>query len=496
MVLPGTHLHRFRKLPAALLLTAVLAGAACGQKSGTGGPGADPLAAPEAATSANGTPDFSGEEALEPSGAPLGTDFPPSISSTSGRTAGTERPSLRPAGGSATSGPVASRSSTPATSGTAAKASDAPAPAEDRTGVTGSEIVIGIHAPLTGAAPIPSDSVDKAKDLYWKWIRERGGIHGRNVRVVFRDDQYNPTRAVQVCREMVEEERVFLLMGIGADQVATCARYASDKGVPYFSPGGSEVGLEPLRTYFALSMSYPAQSPMLVQLIKRTGKTRLGIVVSDTANYNDTEESITAAARAAGLQIVRNTRLSKNANQSQALAEASAQRQAGAEVVYVMVSPGVFLNLAHAAQSQAYNPQWVGPGMTSGLNLVAEFGCPSIGPAKFLSPFPQLDVIDRYDPDYRAAYRKYNNGEEADDLGLVAWGIEKTLGLMFQATGRDLSRQRFVATLESGREFASGVLPPLRFGPGKRFGATQAHLLEADCSQRRYRTLAAFASAL
>jgi hypothetical protein len=67
---------------------------------------------------------------------------------------------------------------------------------------------------------------------------------------------------------------------------------------------------------------------------------------------------------------------------------------------------------------------------------------------------------------------------------------------MLDASGRDLSRQRLMATLESGREFATNVFPPLPFGPGKHFGAIQAHLLEADCSQRRFRTLATFASAL
>ena len=113
--------------------------------------------------------------------------------------------------------------------------------------------MIGIHAPLTGAAPVPEDSVDKAKDLYWKFIAERGGIFGRNVRVVFRDDQYNPSRAVAVCREMVEEEHAFLLVGVGTDQVVSCARYASQAGVPYFSMGGGEAAVATVNATFHLS---------------------------------------------------------------------------------------------------------------------------------------------------------------------------------------------------------------------------------------------------
>ena len=48
--------------------------------------------------------------------------------------------------------------------------------------------------------------------------------------------------------------------------------------------------------------------------------------------------------------------------------------------------PTTFLDLAHSAQGQAYTPLWVGPGLSNGLNLVAEFGCPSIAGARFLSP--------------------------------------------------------------------------------------------------------------
>src|SRR5207244_4277505 len=84
----------------------------------------------------------------------------------------------------------------------------------NRTGVTDKEIVIGIHAPVTGAAPFPQTTFDTGKDVYWKFVNEKGGVAGgRSVRVVFRDDQFNPQRAVQVCREMVEQEKVFLLIG-------------------------------------------------------------------------------------------------------------------------------------------------------------------------------------------------------------------------------------------------------------------------------------------
>jgi hypothetical protein len=81
----------------------------------------------------------------------------------------------------------------------------------DKSGVTDDEIVIGIHAPVTGASPIPQESFDIGKDIYWKFLAESDPdkLFGRKVKVVFFDDKFNPNEAVRVCREMVEKEKAF-----------------------------------------------------------------------------------------------------------------------------------------------------------------------------------------------------------------------------------------------------------------------------------------------
>lgn len=487
-------------------LVAALVSAACGQKAGVGDPqqtaavpvvetGASPTTVPPggqpAVTQPTETTAVAGPAVPSGAAAPSRsrpTPVPPQRSaSASGAPAQDTRPS----------GPASSTTTTAARAQAAKAEPSSPAAAtnpRDREGVTDKEIVIGVHAPITGAAPVPQDSVDKAKDLYWKFLAERGGIFGRNIRIVFRDDQFNPSRAVAVCRELVEQEHAFILFGIGADQSTACARYASQVGVPYFATGGGEASVAGLKNFFGISMSLPQQGPMLAQMVKKLGKTKVGVVAINTPNYDDTFNSLVQSAKGAGLNVVRTDRISKNPTQSEALAETNSLRTAGAEAVLLMHTPVAFLNLAHAAQGQAYMPLWAGPGLSNGLNLVAEFGCPSIGGARFLSPFPQLDVIDRFDADYKPAYRRYNKGEEPDDLGLMVWGLEKTLHQFLAAAGPDLSRSKLMAVLESGREFVSNIFPPVRFGPAKHFGATQAHLLEADCSNRRYRTVATFAS--
>jgi branched-chain amino acid transport system substrate-binding protein len=364
----------------------------------------------------------------------------------------------------------------------------------DRTGVADNTIRIGIHAPVTGAAPFPQSAFEQSNDLYWKFLAEKGGVHGRNVQVVFRDDEYNPTSAVQACREMVEQEKVFLIIGFaGTDQIAACARYAESANVPYFSGGTTEDGLSGLNRYFAISQTYDQQSSLLASLMKnRIKKTKVAIVVIETPALNATVRSITSAVlKVGGLQIVRSSRIGKYASDAELLSEAQQLRNAGAEIVYVIAAPIPFIKLATNAQAQTYTPTWVGPGTTNGFHVVAQAGCPAIANAKFLSPFPQLDAIDELDADYKPAYRKHV-GNTPDDIGILNWGMNKTIHQMLEATGRDLSRQSFLKTVTSGRVFHSGVYPDVSYDSRVRFGAKTSHLLEADCSQRSWRTTGRF----
>jgi ABC-type branched-subunit amino acid transport system substrate-binding protein len=364
----------------------------------------------------------------------------------------------------------------------------------DRTGVNDTTVRIGIHAPVTGAAPFPQHAFEQSDDLYWKFLAEKGGVHGRNVEVIFRDDKYNPTSAVQACREMVEEQKVFAIIGFaGADQITACARYADSVNVPYFSGGVNEDGLAGLNRYFAISQTYDQQSATLVKLMKnKIKKTKVGIVVIATPSLNNTVRSITSEVlKAGGLQIVRSSRIGKYASDAELLSEAQQLRNSGAEVVYIIAAPIPFIKLATNAQAQAYHPTWIGPGTTNGLAVVAQAGCPSIDGAKFLSPFPQLDAIDELDPDYKPAFRRYV-GSNPDDVGILMWGLNKVLHQMLDAAGRDLSRQSFLKTVTSGRVFRSNVYPDVSYDSTIRFGAKTAHLLEADCSTRSWKTTGRF----
>jgi ABC-type branched-subunit amino acid transport system substrate-binding protein len=348
---------------------------------------------------------------------------------------------------------------------------------------------------VTGASPIPQTTFDTGKDIYWKFLADSDpeALGGRTVRVVFRDDEFNPNRAVQVCREMVEREKAFVLVGGGgADQITACAKYADSVGVPYFSAGVNETGLTDLSTYFAVSLTYAQQVPLLIDLLEELDVKKVAAVINDTPSFQDPHDAFIEAAEDADLDVVADDTINKVASEAEALAEVGKLKRAGAEAVFLLTSPLVYLSLASAARNQDFSPAFVGPGITSGLNAVMNFGCPAVGNGQFFSPFPGLDVIDELDPDYIPAYEEFGGGAEPDDIGIALWGLNKSIKLVFEATGDDLGRAKLMDTIEEEEGFASNVYPPVSFTPDRHFGGSGAHLLKANCDIKQYETAEQF----
>lgn len=365
----------------------------------------------------------------------------------------------------------------------------APAGGGDRTGVTDTTIKIGVHAPVTGAAAVPQRSFENAVGTYFEAINKKGGIFGRKIEVFFEDDQFRPDVARTKCKGMAEQTKVFLLVGgAGADQIDACARYAAEAGVPYISGGVHESrpgqsALSSLSTYFAVSLTYDQQAPMLARLYKslHNGK-KVVVITADNDSLNGYHDKATAALKsAAGSNLAYSERIPKN-TQSEALAIGTKICNSGASAVVWNASPSTLINVT---KSMTCTPQFIGPGLTNGLNIVATATCPSLNGALFYSPFPGMDVMRKngqFVSDYQA-----KNGSAPDDIGAAIYGLEKIIVSMLQASGKDLTREGFMSTIAKQKTFNTGVFPTTNFT--SRFGGTAMHLLKADCGSREYVTV-------
>ncbi|MBA0126090.1 ABC transporter substrate-binding protein [Haloechinothrix sp. YIM 98757] len=352
----------------------------------------------------------------------------------------------------------------------------------DTTGVTDDAITIGIHAPVTGAAAFPQESFRDGVGVYAEYINDQVGIHGRDLEVIFRDDGFDPNQARSVCREMAEEEEVFLLIGGGgSDQIDACARYAETVGVPYLSAGVHEErpGLGSIATdaFYALSLTYEQQIPLITDLIDSDHSgSDVALLVGDNDSLNSFYQEAESELDA-NTSLVHAQRVPKDTGARDAPEIGRRICASGADVAVWNASPSGLINVS---KSMTCTVTWMGPGNTNGLDIVATGGCPQIEGAQYYSSFPGTDKIDEMDPNYTPSYRQKNNSEP-DDIGVALWGIEKMVAQIAEAAGEDLSRESFTATLESGDTFDNGVYPAVRFNGDTRFGGTAMHLREARC---------------
>jgi ABC-type branched-subunit amino acid transport system substrate-binding protein len=80
-------------------------------------------------------------------------------------------------------------------------------------GVTKTTVTVGGHFPLTGPAAPGYSEIPVAIDAYFKHVNAHGGINGRQLKLIARDDGYNPTNTVKVTKQLVLQDKVFAIVG-------------------------------------------------------------------------------------------------------------------------------------------------------------------------------------------------------------------------------------------------------------------------------------------
>lgn len=118
-------------------------------------------------------------------------------------------------------------------------------------------------------------------------VNRAGGIKGRKLELKSADDGYEPTRSIGVVKKLLNEDKVFAIVGtVGTPTAASIQPIASNAGVPLI---GAFTGAEFLREpYKPLVMNirasyYQETEAMVEHLTRDLGYTRIGIMYPDDA---------------------------------------------------------------------------------------------------------------------------------------------------------------------------------------------------------------------
>ena len=119
-------------------------------------------------------------------------------------------------------------------------------------GVTSTTIKLGGTFPLSGIASIYAP-IPKGMDAYFKYVNSRKGpdgkkgVYGRKIVWRYYDDAYNPSQTVQFTHKLVEQDKVFAIVGsLGTEHNLAIRPYLNDRKIPQLliSTGDSAFGLE------------------------------------------------------------------------------------------------------------------------------------------------------------------------------------------------------------------------------------------------------------
>ena len=83
-------------------------------------------------------------------------------------------------------------------------------------GVTSTSITFGTHQPLTGPAAPGYSEIAPASQAFFDYVNAHGGVYGRKIHLIIKDDAYNPTQTVNVVHQLVLQNKVFgIFEGLG-----------------------------------------------------------------------------------------------------------------------------------------------------------------------------------------------------------------------------------------------------------------------------------------
>jgi ABC-type branched-subunit amino acid transport system substrate-binding protein len=100
-------------------------------------------------------------------------------------------------------------------------------------GVSSSSVTFGTHQPLTGPAAPGYSEIAPASQAFFNYLNAQGGINGRKITLIYKDDEYNPAKTVTVTHELVLNSKVFgLFEGLGTPTHTKVVGYLNASKVP------------------------------------------------------------------------------------------------------------------------------------------------------------------------------------------------------------------------------------------------------------------------
>jgi branched-chain amino acid transport system substrate-binding protein len=206
-------------------------------------------------------------------------------------------------------------------------------------GIAADPIKIGVTGPFTGGSAPMGVSMRDGVKLAVTEINAQGGVLGRKIELVERDDEAKNERGVQVAQELINKEKVVATVGFINTGVALASqRFYQEAKIPVINnvATGSVITKQfadqPENYVFRTSANDSIQSSMIVEEAITKRKMKKVAILADSTNYGQLgREDLEKALDKKGIKAVAVEKYNiKDVDMTPQLLKA---KQAGAEAV-------------------------------------------------------------------------------------------------------------------------------------------------------------------
>ena len=334
------------------------------------------------------------------------------------------------------------------------------------TGVDNDVIMIGQSCAVSGPAAELGSEMRLGAQLYFNEVNQRGGVNGRQIRLITLDDGYEPERAAANTRKLINEERVFALFGyVGTPTSNAALPIFSEARVPFF---GAFTGAESLRSpfnryIFNVRASYYDETEKIVEQLTSLGVRNIAVFYQDDAYGKAGLAGVERALGRRNLKVSATATVERNTVKVEAAVKEMMSRQPDA-IVMVSAYKSVAAFVKGARQA-GYTGQFHNVSFVGSRALSNELGNEGYGVAiSQVVPFP-FSADTQLARDYQRAM-KSSSGAPLSFTSFEGYIAARVFVEGLRRTGRDLTRERFVSALEGMTNVDLGGYL-IRFSPRK-----------------------------
>jgi branched-chain amino acid transport system substrate-binding protein len=323
-------------------------------------------------------------------------------------------------------------------------------------GVSDREVIIGQFAALSGPAAQLGLRMQAGIKLHFDAVNKAGGINGRQIKFVSRDDGYEPDKAALAIKALLNDEQAFALIGsVGTPTTLAAMPAINDAKVPLIGPfTGAQSLREPFsRQLFHVRASYFDETERIVQHLTTLGVQKIAVLYQNDAYGKAGLEGVTRALTKRQMKVITASTVERNS--VDVTASVSDILKAAPEAVVQISaykSSAAFIKLA---RSQGFSGQFFNVSFVGAKTLADELG--EAGSGVVISqvvpfPFQGTTGIAR---EYQQ--RMAESGQKDYDFAsLEGFIAAKVLTEGLKRAGRGLTREGLILALESIKDLNLG----------------------------------------